>query len=144
MTATITKLPDYRRPYAWALKIKISDSGTFHAFIESLKQNVCPSYRKYDAENRRWLFCPEAMIDVFDTLDAYGIGYDGDQTPPPPPPPPSLMNRQMALANLFLLPNAPADVITAVFRVLAKKYHPDLGGSTEKMQQLNAAMEVLK
>lgn len=140
--ATITKLPDYYRPYAWALKIKISDGDTFHSFIDALKENVWPSYRKYDAENRRWLFCPEAMIDVYDTLNAYGIGYDGDQSPPPPPP--SLMNRQAALAQLFLMPNAPADVITAVFRVLAKKYHPDMGGSTEKMQQLNAAMEVLK
>jgi curved DNA-binding protein CbpA len=54
------------------------------------------------------------------------------------------MNRQMALAQLFLLPNAPTDVITAVFRVLAKKYHPDMGGSTEQMQRLNAAMEVIK
>lgn len=62
----------------------------------------------------------------------------------PPPPPPGLVNRQIALTELFLLPNAPADVITAVFRVLAKKYHPDMGGSTEKMQRLNAAMEVLK
>ena len=141
--ATIAKLPDYYRPFAWSLKIKISDGDTFHSFIDALKENVCPSDRKYDADNRRWLFCPEAMPDVFDTLNAYGIGYDGAKTPPPPPPP-SLMNRQMALAQLFLLPNAPADVITAVFRVLAKKYHPDTGGSTEQMQQLNAAMEVIK
>jgi hypothetical protein len=140
--ATITKLPDYWRPYAWSLKIKISDGGTFHSFIDALKENVCPSDRKYDAENRRWLFCHEAMPDVFETLDAYGIGYDGANTPPPPPP--GLVNRQIALTELFLLPNAPADVITAVFRVLAKKYHPDMGGSTEKMQRLNAAMEVLK
>lgn len=36
------------------------------------------------------------------------------------------------------------ELIEAGFKVLAKKFHPDCGGSKEKMQQLNATMERLR
>jgi Putative quorum-sensing-regulated virulence factor len=36
------------------------------------------------------------------------------------------------------------ELIEVGYKALAKKFHPDLGGSTEKMQQLNATMERLR
>jgi hypothetical protein len=35
------------------------------------------------------------------------------------------------------------ELIEAGFKVLAKKFHPDMGGRTQKMQELNAVMEKL-
>ena len=34
-----------------------------------------------------------------------------------------------------------AEMIHAGYRTLAKKYHPDMGGNTQQMQQLNEAFE---
>jgi hypothetical protein len=45
-------------------------------------------------------------------------------------------------AVLYLLPDAPPEVVKAAYRALASKYHPDVpGGDAEAMAQLNAAVE---
>jgi len=50
-----------------------------------------------------------------------------------------------AWSELYLIPGAPVEVIKAAYKALACKYHPDHpGGSTSKMQALNAAIEELK
>jgi hypothetical protein len=41
---------------------------------------------------------------------------------------------------LFLVENAPVEVVKAAYRALAMKYHPDRGGDIKKMQELNAAL----
>lgn len=46
--------------------------------------------------------------------------------------------------TLGVRPDAPLDVIEASYRALAKKAHPDLGGSTQRMAELNAAWEKIK
>ena len=46
--------------------------------------------------------------------------------------------------TLHLLPTAPPQLIDAAYKALARLTHPDLGGSTEAMQRLNAAYERLK
>lgn len=40
-------------------------------------------------------------------------------------------------------PTADLEVIQAAYRVLARRYHPDLSGNDETMKRLNAAWEVL-
>jgi len=40
-------------------------------------------------------------------------------------------------------PRAEAEVIRAAYRALARKYHPDLGGSPRRMIELNDAWDVL-
>jgi hypothetical protein len=43
--------------------------------------------------------------------------------------------------TLHIQPDAPQEVTEAAYRALSKLHHPDRGGSTEKMKQINAAME---
>lgn len=46
---------------------------------------------------------------------------------------------------LHVLPTAPPEVIDAAYRALAKLYHPDrVGGSNEKMKELNMAYDKVK
>lgn len=50
-------------------------------------------------------------------------------------------------ATLFLRKEAPDDVVKAVYRILAVKYHPDRNkdeDTTLKMQELNAAYDKIK
>lgn len=146
--ATITRLPDYYRPWVWSLKVTSIEQDVFHELIESLKSNINHRKRKWDPTGKRWLFHDDALEDVMIVLASHRIDFDMKeehrhrQTSERPST--ALMTRQQAAAELYLLPDAPPDVVTAVFRVLAKQYHPDTGGNTEQMQRLNAAMEVLR
>lgn len=45
---------------------------------------------------------------------------------------------------LMILPDSPIEVAEAVFRSLAKKHHPDTGGSSETFQELNDAIEEIR
>lgn len=47
-------------------------------------------------------------------------------------------------AALYLLPNAPPQLIKAAYRTLAVLYHPDKGGDVELMKRINGAYEKLK
>ena len=44
---------------------------------------------------------------------------------------------------LGILPNAPDEVIKAVYRALAKKYHPDAGGDPDRFRAISDAYSVL-
>jgi hypothetical protein len=54
---------------------------------------------------------------------------------------------QMDTSDLYKIlqvdPSAELDVIRAAYRVLAAKHHPDVGGSAQRMTQLNSAWNVL-
>jgi len=45
---------------------------------------------------------------------------------------------------LGIAENADIDIAEAVHRTLAKRHHPDVGGSNEKMQEINDALEEFK
>ena len=45
---------------------------------------------------------------------------------------------------LQVIPEAEPEVIQAAYRALARKYHPDLGGSEAQMAMLNTAWETLR
>lgn len=62
--------------------------------------------------------------------------------PEPKPPQPPQVPPHYAL--LHLSPDAPLEIAEAVYRTMVKKHHPDLGGSTETMQRLNAAIERIR
>lgn len=48
-------------------------------------------------------------------------------------------------SELYLLPDAPKELIHGAYRILAKLYHPDVeGGSTERMTKLNLAYEQIR
>ncbi len=47
-------------------------------------------------------------------------------------------------ATLHLRPTAPPELIDAAYRTLAKRFHPDRGGDTATMQQLNGAYAALR
>lgn len=43
--------------------------------------------------------------------------------------------------KLYLLPSAPPKMITAAWKALSLLHHPDVGGSTEEMKEINLAYE---
>ncbi len=65
--------------------------------------------------------------------------YD-DEQPSRPPPPQSIAS---PFQTLYLLPNAPPEVVKAAYKALSRIHHPDLRGSNEKMIQINRAFEII-
>ena len=49
-----------------------------------------------------------------------------------------------AYTTLHLLPSAPPELVTAAYRTLAQLHHPDRGGDTGAMVQINAAVAMLR
>lgn len=69
------------------------------------------------------------------------------QPPPPPRPEPSeLAEAQRARRILGFPSSGPLELaqVRDRKRELARKHHPDLGGSVEKMQEINAAADLLE
>ena len=44
---------------------------------------------------------------------------------------------------LGILPNASDDIVKAVYRALAKKHHPDMGGNPDRFREITAAYAIL-
>ena len=113
----------------------------FHKFlVESLKIDVPAHARTYDPDTRAWTvtepYAPIAFrlmhvifpdVVIVDAAAADRAPRAGD-----------------AYRVLHLLPSAPPELVTAAHRCLAKLNHPDRGGSTVAMQQINAAVDLIR
>ncbi len=128
--------------------LKISNRETFMDAIERLKNNVPAKWRMYDAENRMWCVAEIARPRLDDWVSHMQAAHDVEiawreldeaNTEPEPKP----RTAPDAFAVLHLLPTAPPEVVRASYLALAKKIHPDHGGSTAQMQRINEAYRQL-
>lgn len=105
-------------------------------FTETLKSSIPQKKRLWDANDKAWFVVKDQLDKLTHILDQYYdevilLGF------------PQQSIATDAWGKLYLTQGAPIEVIQAVYRVLAKKYHPDLGGDVEKMKQINAAYKEL-
>ena len=129
--------------------------GVGKALVEFLRFSVNPRFRYY--EDGAWYVHTSQVLDL--TQLAYTTTGSVDWSALPDdlqqritvaatgwcrvaaekPIPPTL-----AYTTLYLTPSAPDFVIQAVWRVLAKKHHPDLGGDPEKFKEFKDAYDKVK
>lgn len=57
---------------------------------------------------------------------------------------PLLSGLKMEIRFRYPKPASMLEIINAGYKTLALKYHPDRGGSTERMQSLNNSVEALR
>jgi hypothetical protein len=127
-------------------------------FVEALKASVPWSARKWNPESKGWLvFDPyvdeaiELASDHFDLERLYS-GADLETAKHATAGTAShgfeaclenVRRRYREHAELKVWPGAPADVILAAYRAMARLHHPDLGGDLEAMKRINLAKEAL-
>jgi hypothetical protein len=112
--------------------------------VESLKARVPGHARKYDPITKAWtvtaMYVPVAFwlmvetfgdVEIVDTASAGSADRDRHAGEDP-------------WTILHLRPTAPPELVTAAHRCLAKLHHPDRGGTTAVMQEINAAAEALR
>ncbi len=113
-------------------------------FIGALKENIPHYYREWLPALKFWwidrLFYPTALrlARRYFTQVIAKDDYSEPAAPPPPPPPAN------PYGALYLLPTAPQPVVRAVYKVLAKLHHPDVGGDPELMKTINLAYEAIE
>ena len=143
-TATATRLLDGRAALRFPYDTWV---------IEALKLDVPPFARSYDPARKTWTV-DRPWVDraVAILREAFGRveviaerhareGWDDRRTGS------TITDRIRGTDHyqtLHLLPTAPLEVIEVVYRTLARRDHPDVGGDTERMKQINIAYEVLK
>ena len=114
--------------------------------VDALKAEIPGHARTYDPVAKSWTVAPtyagvatrlmyQAFTDV-EMIDAHA-GPRFDRGPGPSPP-------GDAWAVLHLRPTAPPELVSAAHRVLARLHHPDVGGTTEAMQAINAAADQIR
>lgn len=138
------------------LRVAFRVAGTrddFDQVLDDLKESIYYGDREYDPDEKCW------RVDTlaYDDLKGWALRWFAPQhvrvtatlhrqyqAPPPPPPPPPRPDPHDPYTVLGLLPGAPLALVKAAYRALATLHHPDVGGDTERMKQINAAYERLR
>jgi hypothetical protein len=143
------------------VRLSSDDRGAFHLAIDSLKSFIQSGYRSYNPATKQWFIDEDATYSLQrwsaycrNVLHAQAEWIDGEiyedeyadnySHRPPPRKPRGVESEHEAYQVLHLLPSAPAPLIKAAYRELAKIKHPDHGGDDEEMKRINSAFDVLK
>jgi hypothetical protein len=138
----------------YLVRFRGDDPTIFRLCVESLKSYIRADRRGYDPQAKYWHIDEGAELSFRKWLDYARsslharIEWEGesDYESEPQPPPKSWQQQSVYLGpynTLHLLPSAPPELIKAAYKCLAMKYHPDHGGSTQAMQKINEAYELL-
>ena len=128
------------------ITMKSGDKATFAAGIAALKENIAPDYRTFDGDTKQWRITADGRAGFDGWLGYMRLFHkaaiewtDGEAEKPRTRTAPD------AFATLYLLPNAPPEVVRASYKALAQLVHPDKpGGDHAAMQRLNEAYERLR
>ena len=141
------------------ITLKSGVAADFKLAIGTLKSYIHASARSYDPQARQWHVDLDAQTE-FDRWITYLVTVlgariewrhdearekesGGQQRQWPPPRYRTGPTREELLKRLHLLPDAPPELIKVAYRELAKLNHPDVGGDTRRMQELNEAFRLL-
>jgi hypothetical protein len=130
----------------YGVKVSAADRDAFSFAIDQLKEIIPVPFRTYDPANKNWVITDGYGLDEW--IDKLRGAYDvavGDsdskhEQRASQPPPQSIAS---PFQTLYLLPNAPPEVVKAAYKALAKIHHPDARGSSERMIEINRAFEVI-
>lgn len=101
-------------------------------FVEALKTNIPAKKRLYSDYDKAWI----VIRDQFDRVAAICEKYFNEVNLVDFPLPEIAST---SWSTLYLVEGAPLEVVRAVYKALAQKYHPDKGGDVGTMQSINAA-----
>lgn len=108
----------------------------FNVLLVKLLYTLPEKERAYRDENRTWYIDRKHEQTVVSWLQRFGyLITDVDQAVPA---------GDDSFAVLGLLPTALPEVCEAAYKALCKISHPDVGGNSEVMKQINAAYDKIK
>lgn len=111
--------------------------------IDAIKRAIPPVARSYDPEMKAWTVSPAYAALAARLMDGT-FGYVRRDTAGSGPRPGPIRQSDRDYAVLHLLPSAPPELIEAAFRCLSRLHHPDRGGETGRMTELNLAVGAIR
>lgn len=135
-----TNIPLRRDGLPYSGQAQPSDPGVAVYFLWKEKQRVLACDRWDRVEDN--LHAVELAVQAMRGLERWGVSqildraFEGFTALPPP----SQTGSQPWHEVLGVDPRDTLDVIETMFKAKIRKAHPDLGGSTEEAQRINAAM----
>ncbi len=114
-------------------------------FIIELKYSISWTFRKWDPNKKVWLIhisCLKELLEILKKYYSIIVNIENSYFK-------SLLDNIIDISkyrsnndpysDLFLLPNAPIELVKSARRVLMKLYHPDVGGNEEIAKRINMA-----
>ena len=121
----------------WTVRLSAEADG-FRLLLDAFKRAITPTWRRYDPHSKVWKVSvlAAAELEVFvQRAELHGVEVIWR----------TLNARRRAhFATLHLLPSAPAAVVSAAYKALARLHHPDRGGDHNAMLRINRAYEELE
>lgn len=105
------------------------------AIIDAIKTVIPHTEREFDPVTKVWFVGknPARVFEEIARIAKCNLEFEGGRTTSSTPQTPN------DHAILQVAVNAPDYVITAAYKALAKRMHPDAGGNTQEMQRINDA-----
>jgi hypothetical protein len=100
-------------------------------FIDELKAEVVSRF--WDIGKRMWQFDADDLELVIEIASKYYQVEFNQQV--------NQSLKKTEWETLYLIPNAPLEVVKAAYRALAMLHHPDRGGDIETMAKINSAYD---
>ena len=133
------------------IKLQSDVPTAFRLAIDTLKSWVPAHHRTFDPTVKEWrvegcaigsfhrwlAYCSSTLGAQIERLNT-DSSHKGRESASPRQP-----QKTDAYRTLYLLPEAPPELVKAAYRALAQIYHPDHGGDTEAMQRINEAYRML-
>jgi hypothetical protein len=111
--------------------------------VEGIKNIVPVHSRTYDPKEKAWYISPAYRDVIQELLEAVFIDVETDPERTTYTPP-SDRSPRTEYTILHLLPSAPPELVETAYKCLSRMHHPDRGGTTEKMQELNSAVATIR
>jgi len=108
-------------------------------FIDELKVIVPSSERNWNPGDKCWLVRDTYLVELAELCNRCFDEVETDLVQAP-----AVTTDCGSYAVMFLLPQAPIELIKAAYRILSLAYHPDRGGKTEDMSHLNQAYDEIR
>ncbi len=125
------------------MKIFAADTDAFTYAISELKEIIPVAFRNYEPTKKTWIITDWERLDewISEMRRVYAVETEYDNEQPSRPSPPQSI--AAPFQTLYLLPNAPPEVVKASYKALSKIHHPDAQGDGEKMIEINRAFEII-
>ncbi len=137
-------------PEGFRVTMKRLTRDNFGDAIDTLKRSVPPNLREFEPDSKTWFVSTAGRTYLDAWLGHMSVAHSAsvewlstDETSSDTHErahPPAKVD---AYTTLYLLPDAPVEVVRAAYKALAIKHHPDLGGDVRAMQNINAAYKQL-
>jgi len=135
---------------SYSVKIKSDNPADFNLAINTLKSYISPEARAFDPQAKQWSIAKDAdemfqrwlvyARTVLGAKDEWVKQSDSRRERHRARPRPQAVDPYQVF---HLRETAPPELIRAAFKCLAKLNHPDVGGDTRRMQELNEAFQLL-